>query len=296
LDGKQATGDYVVATGDSMTGDLSFGDNNKAIFGAGSDLQIYHDGGNSRIKDTGTGSLVLQGSSTIYVQGINDENLIIANENSNVRLFHDSSEKLATTSTGIDVTGTVNATAFTGDGSGLTGVGGGVESGTVMLFVQTSAPTGWTKSTTHNNKALRIVNGTVGTGGSVAFTTAFASQGVSGSVSNTTATGSISNTTAGGSVGNTTLSTSQIPAHSHNITGYKDWNNGGINAAQWTTAGYYGNYGGTSNTGGGGSHNHSFSGSSHGHTFTGTSHGHTFTGTAINLAVQYVDVIIATKD
>jgi hypothetical protein len=37
-----ATG-FVRITGDTMTGDLSFGDNNKAIFGAGSDLQIYHD-------------------------------------------------------------------------------------------------------------------------------------------------------------------------------------------------------------------------------------------------------------
>ena len=37
---------FVDATGDTMTGNLSFGDNNKAIFGAGSDLQIYHDGSN----------------------------------------------------------------------------------------------------------------------------------------------------------------------------------------------------------------------------------------------------------
>ena len=44
-------------------------------------------------------------------------------------------------------------------------------SGTSMLFQQTSAPTGWTKQTTHNDKALRIVTGSVGTGGSVAFST-----------------------------------------------------------------------------------------------------------------------------
>jgi hypothetical protein len=53
----------------------------------------------------------------------------------------------------------------------------GFDSGTKMLFVQTAAPTGWTKDTVNNNnKALRIVTGTASTGGSVAFTTAFASQ------------------------------------------------------------------------------------------------------------------------
>jgi hypothetical protein len=52
------------------------------------------------------------------------------------------------------------------------GTGGGFPSGTSMLFQQTSAPTGWTKQTTHNDKALRIISGTVGTGGSVAFSTA----------------------------------------------------------------------------------------------------------------------------
>ena len=47
--------------------------------------------------------------------------------------------------------------------------------GTVMLFVQTAAPTGWTKSVANNDKALRVVSGAASTGGSVAFTTAFAS-------------------------------------------------------------------------------------------------------------------------
>ena len=49
----------VDLAGDTMTGDLSFGDNNKAIFGAGSDLQIYHSGTNSFITEQGTGSLYI---------------------------------------------------------------------------------------------------------------------------------------------------------------------------------------------------------------------------------------------
>lgn len=102
-------------------------------------------------------------------------------------------------------------------------------SGTALLFYQAAAPTGWTKVTTQDNKALRVVSGTGGgSGGSVAFTTAFASQTPSGSVS-TNITGingsvsvSISNVTgtvsiSGGSVSATTLTTDQIPAHTHAV-------------------------------------------------------------------------------
>lgn len=46
-------------------------------------------------------------------------------------------------------------------------------SGTLMLFQQTAAPTGWTKQTTHNDKALRVVSGTASSGGSIAFSTVF---------------------------------------------------------------------------------------------------------------------------
>jgi len=151
----------------------------------------------------------------------------------------------------------------------------GFPTGTVMMFVQTAAPTGWTKSTTHDNKALRVVSGTASSGGSVAFTTAFASQAVTGSVSITGVTGT---------AGATTLTTPQIPSHSHP--------NGSDPAGPRRAPGtaIQPHVPGTANTGaagGDGSHNHPFSFTS------GTA---SFTGTAINLAVQYVDVIIATKD
>jgi hypothetical protein len=54
---------------------------------------------------------------------------------------------------------------------------GAFDAGTVMLFVQTAAPTGWTKSVTHNDKALRVVSGAVSSGGSVNFSTLFARTG-----------------------------------------------------------------------------------------------------------------------
>lgn len=147
-----------------------------------------------------------------------------------------------------------------------------IPAGTVMLFAQTAAPTGFTKNTTTgDNSALRVVTGTASTGGSVGFTTAFASQTPTGSVSVT-----------GGSVGNTTLGIPEIPSHTHTITFNQNspnvaqpGSNGGNNAIPLTTNG----------TGGGGAHSHPFSGQSA-----------TFTGSAINLAVQYIDVIRATKD
>jgi hypothetical protein len=155
--------------------------------------------------------------------------------------------------------------------------GGGFASGTVMLFAQTSAPTGWTKNTTTgDNSALRVTTGTASTGGSVAFTTAFASQ---------TPTGSVSITAVAGSAGATTLSTPQIPSHAHAVRAdltppYTLPIFGGGGGNNSSTAN-------TFNTGGGGSHTHPFSFSS------GSG---TFTGNAINLAVQYIDVIRATKD
>ena len=102
--------------GGTITGNVTFGDNNKAIFGAGSDLQIYHDGSHSRITDAGTGSLLIDGDE-VYVRSSTGENKIIADTNGGVNLFYDNASKLATTSTGVDVTGTVTSDGLTVDGS-----------------------------------------------------------------------------------------------------------------------------------------------------------------------------------
>ncbi len=140
----------------------------------------------------------------------------------------------------------------------FSGAWASLPAGTKMLFVQTAAPTGWTKLTTDDNKALRIVSGTAGTGGSVAFTTAFSSQSISGTV------------------GDTTLDITQIPSHAHSYTaaGGVTLVNGGtsfsalINASGLTTGAAGG----------------------------GLPHTHSLTTSAINLAVQYVDAIIAVKN
>ena len=105
-----ATGTATFA-GLTTTADVLFGDNDKAIFGAGSDLQIYHDGSNSLIADAGAGLLRIQsnGTSVNIYDSANSQNMAAFNTGADARLFHNGSLKLATTSTGIDVTGTVTA-------------------------------------------------------------------------------------------------------------------------------------------------------------------------------------------
>jgi len=139
------------------------------------------------------------------------------------------------------------------------GGGSSFTSGTLMLFQQTAAPTGWTKQTTHDNKALRVVSGTASSGGSVNFTTAFASQAVNGTV------------------GSTTLSAAQMPSHTHGISLIGGCGGSNVGPLGNSLDSFYG----TSSTNSAGSSN---------------SHNHSFSGTAINLAVQYVDLIIASKD
>jgi len=102
--------------GGTMAGDTIHGDNVKAKFGTGGDLEIYHDGSHSRIKDVGTGNLSISASARIGLDASNGDNMGAFNEAGSVQLFHNGSQKLATTSTGVDVTGTVTA-----DGLGVSG-------------------------------------------------------------------------------------------------------------------------------------------------------------------------------
>ena len=101
----------------SLTGDLSFGDNDKAIFGAGSDLQIYHDGSNSYIRDIGTGNLNILADQLKIMNAAGTENKAFFVSDAGVYLYHNNSARLETTSTGIDVTGTVTADGLTVDGA-----------------------------------------------------------------------------------------------------------------------------------------------------------------------------------
>jgi hypothetical protein len=140
-------------------------------------------------------------------------------------------------------------------------------SGTKMLFQQSSAPTGWAKVTTHNDKALRVVSGSVSSGGTQAFSTTFDSYTPAGSVSVT--------------VAEHTLLLSEIPSHSHDLPLQSTGPAGGGFLAGYPSTGT----GIVSSTAGGGA--------AHGHpNSTGS-----FTGSAsTQFDVQYVDTIIASKD
>jgi len=159
------------------------------------------------------------------------------------------------------------------------------ESGTSMLFQQSTAPTGWTKQTSHNNKALRVVTGSVSSGGSNSFTDAFNStKTVSGTTGGSTVT-------ITGSTAAHTLTLSEIPSHRHLEGGHVEFGTGDSVSAGTRNEG---NAGGarrffTDYQGGGGSHSHGNG------TLAGSSHTHSFSDT-FNLDVQYVDFIIANKD
>jgi hypothetical protein len=217
-----------------------------------------------------------------------------------------------------------------------TGGGGDIPAGSVMFFANASAPSGWTQNVANNNFALRLVSGAGGgTGGNQGFTTAFASQTPSGSVSSSgscTPQGSVSSSgdctpqgsislgglsvsgiTVNGSIGQTSLSVAQLASHTHDYTGAAAVDSGGGFGTVAFPEGAT-----TSAVGSNQGHDHSFSGSASGGSVTGSasfngsntsvnvnssfngnntgvSVNSSFSGNAINLAVQYVDIISCTK-
>lgn len=197
--------------------------------------------------------------------------------------------------------GQVDATAYTGNGAGLTGVDP-FEADTSMIFNQASAPTGWTKQTgtALANTAMSIVTGTGGgTGGSDSFYSTFASS------RNTDSSGATVSVSA--SVGNTTLSTPTIASHNHprpglnGVAGLPAPN--GINVGNCNPNGPDANRGininpvpehnsvfapiDLGNTGGGGAHGHPFSVNS-------SSLGGNISMPAMD--IKYANVIVANKD
>jgi hypothetical protein len=108
----QSTG--VDVTGTITADGLDMDDNHYIKLGASDDLQIWHDGSNSAIRDTGTGDLYIQGSSAIIFQdNTGSETFARFNDNSSCQLYYDNSQKFATTSTGVAVTGRATGTQTT---------------------------------------------------------------------------------------------------------------------------------------------------------------------------------------
>lgn len=98
-----------VLTADSNS-NITMTDNSKLRFGTGLDLQIYHDGSGSFVTDQGSGNLALNGDGEVYIANSADtEYKARFTTNGAVTLYYDNAAKIATTSTGVTVTGNVNA-------------------------------------------------------------------------------------------------------------------------------------------------------------------------------------------
>jgi hypothetical protein len=98
-------------SGGALTGNVTFGDSNKAIFGAGSDLQIYHDGTNSYISDQGTNDLKILATDFQLKNAADNEFMMTGVTDGAVTLYHNNAAKIATSSGGVAVTGDVAITS-----------------------------------------------------------------------------------------------------------------------------------------------------------------------------------------
>ena len=127
---------------------VDFNDSIKARFGTGNDLEIFHDGSNSHIKNA-TGQLIYKSDNFTFKDKDSGDVMAKMLHDGAVELYHDNSKKLETTSGGVTVTGTVAATAYTGDGSALTGISPTVASGVIYENSQTIS-SNYTISTNKN--------------------------------------------------------------------------------------------------------------------------------------------------
>jgi hypothetical protein len=299
-----------------------------------------------------TGTAPLTVASSTLVSNLNSQYL-----NGNASTYYLAAS--GGTATNLILSGTLTAGGGNGSsGQVLQSTGSGLQwgssssfaSGTTLLFYQSSAPTGWTKSTSHDNKALRVVSGTGGgSGGSSSFTSVFASRGVplpehnhsasasdhgghthDGTSGSQNANHTHSFTTNDNGGHNHDFSTNSAGSHSHSMNQYSSGSEAGGYGLYPTYAPYGGAFGdrpkvngsASDSTNSAGDHSHSGSTTSvgshshggstagmsndHQHAFTtnnGGSHGHSISvnnsgtsGASMDFSVQYIDVIICSKD
>ena len=261
----QLGGNLDVNSKNIKFGDSGSSNDDRLQIGASTfgDMELFHDGTNSYITNITNDLLIQNSGDDIYIDAADDifirtstnEDAIKCLGDGAVEIYHNGSKKAETVSGGFTISGTCTATAFSGDGSGLSGVAA-FAAGTRMLFQQTSAPTGWTKVTSGvENKALRITTGTVGSGGSNNFTSV---------LNNTVSSG------GSGSISAHTLSESEMPQHRHRVDTYNEFGN---RYSNWATEGGYRQAHAhgtrrppwTQNVGSSNSHTHSFSSVSYTH-------------------------------
>ncbi len=189
----ETTSTGVDVTGTITADGLDMEDNQKILLGASDDLQIYHDGGNSIIKDVGTGDLLINASDQIkFLNVAGTEYYLVLNEDGAVQLYHNGAEKLVTTSTGIDVTGNVTLSG-TVDGRDV------ATDGTKLDSIESSADVTDTGNVSASGAFMK-------TGGQITGTAEF-----KGPINNTKSTGSVS--------GSVTINMNNYSYYEHTITG-----------------------------------------------------------------------------
>ena len=227
-----------------VSGNIVLPDAGEVRLGNSGDLQLYHDGNESYINDTGSGSLRVVTDSLQVRNTANTANkFTVATSSGNTTIAGnldvangvDVTGNITVSGTvdGVDVAALYSSTNGLSNGSGVlaNGVTATTQgtsdnstkvattayvttavanaepfpSGTKMIFQQSSAPTGWTKVTSNvNNKALRLVSGNVSSGGNQSFTSAFASRTPAGNVG--TSGNSSASFSANATTGNSTAS------------------------------------------------------------------------------------------
>ena len=136
-----------------IDGDLNLGDSNKIQLGDSQDLQMYHDGSNSYIKDAGEGDLIID-SGTLKLRNANGSKTFIEANSTAVELYHNNVEKLATTSAGVTVTGnsTVSGISYANtylvtpiiySGGGSVSFGNDIQLGSNILKFDQSGTRSW---------------------------------------------------------------------------------------------------------------------------------------------------------
>ena len=108
LSGNATVGGTLGVTGETtLATHLNLGDNDKIKLGASADLQIYHDGSHSYVQDNGTGNIRIKGANIEMVDNDDGGSLLQAVQGGAVQLFHNNSENIATSSSGVSVTGKI---------------------------------------------------------------------------------------------------------------------------------------------------------------------------------------------
>ena len=121
IDEDISTPSDASVTAAKLASPLDLPDNQKIRFGTGNDLELFHDGNNSRIEDTGTGYLAIRSNNIRFENAAANEALLYITENAGVDLYYDNVKKFETESGGVSLTGgaAANITALS-DGATIT--------------------------------------------------------------------------------------------------------------------------------------------------------------------------------